>query len=240
MNEYDTDLAYIHDVGFGDFARSAAPDLLKMLRDNGIDEGLVVDLGCGSGIWIRELLDAEYDALGVELSAAMIGLARERAAKAEILQESFLKARLPRCETVTALGECFNYLFDEDNGLQALAELFRRIYAALHPGGLLIFDIAEPGRGQGAAPKRFQGDDWEIRVEVSEDPISSTLIRHITGSRKVGLERRPIHEIHRLRLYRRSDVLAVLDEVGFKVEVLAGYGGFRLPESTAGFLAVRP
>ena len=31
---YRQDLAYIHDVGFGDFAKNAAPGLLVMLRQS--------------------------------------------------------------------------------------------------------------------------------------------------------------------------------------------------------------
>jgi hypothetical protein len=44
-NAYRDDLAYIHDVGYGDFVRNAAPALLDMLRQHGIDRGLVIDLG---------------------------------------------------------------------------------------------------------------------------------------------------------------------------------------------------
>ena len=52
---YGEDLAYIHDVGFGDFALGAAPGMLEILRRSGIRGALVVDLGCGSGLWAREL-----------------------------------------------------------------------------------------------------------------------------------------------------------------------------------------
>ena len=62
MPGYKKDLAYIHDVGFGDFAKNSAPGLLEIMRRAEINDGLVVDLGCGSGIWARELVDAGYDA----------------------------------------------------------------------------------------------------------------------------------------------------------------------------------
>jgi hypothetical protein len=47
---YREDLAYIHDVGFGDFALESAPGILEILDRKGIREGLVVDLGCASGL----------------------------------------------------------------------------------------------------------------------------------------------------------------------------------------------
>ena len=50
---YKTDLAYIHDVGFGNYATNSAPGLLEILRQAGVSTGLVVDLGCGSGLWAR-------------------------------------------------------------------------------------------------------------------------------------------------------------------------------------------
>ncbi len=52
---YQEDLAYIHDVGFGAFSSESAPGLLEILRQKGIAKGLVVDLGCGSGIWAKAL-----------------------------------------------------------------------------------------------------------------------------------------------------------------------------------------
>jgi hypothetical protein len=48
MHGYESDLAYIHDPGFGDFARQAAPGLLDILRRAGIPSGLILNLGCGT------------------------------------------------------------------------------------------------------------------------------------------------------------------------------------------------
>lgn len=45
MRCYRSDLAYIYDAGFGDFARNATPELLAILRRAGIRRGLVVDMG---------------------------------------------------------------------------------------------------------------------------------------------------------------------------------------------------
>ncbi len=114
MQAYKDDLAYIHDVGYGDFAKNAAPELLAILRRRGLEDGLVVDLGCGSGLWAEELCGAGYDVLGVDISPAMIEIARCRAPQATFEVGSFLKVDLPRCGAVTSLGECLNYLFDED------------------------------------------------------------------------------------------------------------------------------
>src|SRR5262245_16914733 len=112
MNKaYASDLAYIHDVGHGHFARQAAPALLKLLQQHAITSGTVVDLGCGSGIWAEALVKAGYNVLGIDISAAMIDIARQRVPKAQFQVGSYLKAELPPCVAVTSIGECLNYLF---------------------------------------------------------------------------------------------------------------------------------
>src|SRR5262245_5094280 len=113
---YQEDLSYIHDVGFNFHARGAAKGLLQIFRRHGITQGLVVDLGCGSGIWAAELIRAGHDVLGVDQSEAMIRLARTKAPRARFVPGSFLDVPLPQCHAVTSLGECLCYLFDPKNG----------------------------------------------------------------------------------------------------------------------------
>src|SRR5687768_4158361 len=79
LNEYGHDLAYIHHAGFSEFAESAAPGLLEILWKHAIRDGLVVEIGCGSGILARELTRAGFDVLGFDASPAMIALARSGA-----------------------------------------------------------------------------------------------------------------------------------------------------------------
>ena len=81
VRAYYTDLAYIHDQGFGGYAHGVAPGLLALLRQTGVENRRVVDLGCGSGISARELADAGFQVMGVDLSAAMIEIARRRVPK---------------------------------------------------------------------------------------------------------------------------------------------------------------
>src|SRR5919202_1963053 len=159
---YREDLAYIHDVGFEHLAKNAAQVLLNALRWSGIAKGSVIDLCCGSGLLARELAAAGYEVLGIDISKKLLDIARERVPSAHFRQESILKAELPPCVAVAGIGECFNYLFDEDNTESELYELLRRIHEVLDPGGLLIFDVAEQGRVPGSGPQRthIEGEDW--------------------------------------------------------------------------------
>lgn len=178
---YGADLAFVHDAGFGDFARGAAPWILAQLRRRGIRSGRVVDLGCGSGIWAATLCAAGHQVLGVDISAPMIALARRRAPQATFRRGSLLTTPLPPCDAVTALGECLSYAFDARAGTRALPALFRRVHRTLRPGRLFVFDVATPGRGTGPPVRWHAGDGWVVIARVSEDARRRTLTRRESG-----------------------------------------------------------
>ena len=48
----------------------------KILTEHGISEGLVLDLGCGTGTMTRLLRQKGYDMIGVDASAEMLEIAR--------------------------------------------------------------------------------------------------------------------------------------------------------------------
>jgi SAM-dependent methyltransferase len=238
---YRTDLAYIHDAGFGSFARGAAALLLEELPRHGFDRGLVVDLGCGSGILTEKLSACGFDLLGIDISPALIALARHRVPAAVFRVESLLTAQLPRCAAVAAVGECINYLFDERHSVDGVRQVFTRAFDALVPGGLLLFDVAEPGRVPGGAQQAWtEGDDWAVLVASEEDRQQGFVTRHITSFRKVGELYRRDHEVHRLRLLARDQVVSWLREIGFQVELFGAYGPVAFPPGLVGFLARKP
>jgi SAM-dependent methyltransferase len=222
---YGADLAYVHDVGFTDFARRAAPALLRLLRAHRV-RGRVVDLGCGSGVWARALTDAGYEVLGIDVSAAMLRRARRNAPRARWRRASLFRAALPPCGAVTAIGECVSYAFDRAAGPSALERLFRRVHAALAPGGVFVFDVLEPGQLAPGAVRHVhrEGDDWATLVDATEDPRRRVLTRRITSFRRVGARWRRGREIHRVRLYERTTLRRALARTGFAVRELRAYG----------------
>ncbi len=234
---YEPDLAYIHHVGFDSFARGAVPFIVENVRRFGNGGRRVVDLGCGSGLLARQLVRRGFDVTGIDQSCAMISIARGQAPGARFVCGSFLDVDLPGCDAVTSTGECLNYLFDGRVSRRALKQLFRRVYACLDPGGLFIFDVAEPGRGMGPAQRHFEGGDWSILLTIDENRKTSTLTRRIVTFRKAGKLYRRTMETHRLKLYRSSALAGDLRSIGFRVRTVRRYGRMDLHPGHVGFVA---
>ena len=243
MPAYGPDVAHVHDRGHGDFARDAAPGVLALLHEAGIDDGSVVDLGCGSGIWAAALTEAGYDVVGVDQSAALLEIARERAPAARFVHASLFDFELPAgCGAVTALGEIFSYCVDPNAGRAALGAVLRRIAAALRPGGLLVFDVMTPGSEPAHGRRTWsEGLDWLLCLDAREDVQDATLTRQITVFRPEpdGRYRRS-DELHRLWLCDAAGALADLQAAGLRGSALSGYGDrMRFRPGHIGFAAVR-
>lgn len=237
---YQEDLAYIHDVGFGAFSNESAPNILEIFSQKGINNGLVIDLGCGSGIWAKALTAAGYQVLGIDLSDAMLDLAKKKAPKADFQQASILRVKLPKCDAVTSIGECLNYQFDQ-HGKVETQQLFTRIYEALRPGGIFIFDIAEPGYVIGMNPQKTysEGKDWAILLEKIEDKEKNKLTRKMTIFREIDNCYRRSEEVHHVQLYKSSEVAKELRQAGFKVKIIRGYGEVKFKKAHVGFIATK-
>ncbi len=237
---YKEDLAYVHDVGFGDFAKQSAAGLLNILRDKNIARGLVIDLGCGSGLWAKALTRAGYQAFGVDISAAMINLAKQKAPQARFQQASLFKVKLPTCAAVTSISEGLNYLFDE-HGKVERQKLFSRIYEALQPGGVFIFDVLGEGSLVGLNPQRTytEGKDWVVLVEKAEDREKRQLTRRITTFRKIGSAWRRSQETHCIYLYQPAELAGELRQAGFQVKIIRSYGEMKFRKGLFGIIATK-
>ena len=216
------------------FARASAPDLLTLLHDAGIRDGRIVDLGCGSGIWARDLVNSGYEVVGVDISPAMIEIACQRVPEGEFHVGSFLRFPIPPCRTVTALGEVFNYLFDPENSIRSLQVVCKKIHDAIFPGGLLIFDVAVPGRCRGRTQAFTEGEDWACLVEYQHDEPSQQLTRRIVTFRKIDDAYRRHEETHRQQLFERRCVVAMLESIGFEVQPCRVTGSIRCPMAWSG------
>jgi hypothetical protein len=113
------------------------------------------------------------------------------------------------------------------------------VFTALEPGGLFVFDVAEPDRHANDTQQFAEGDDWTVFVEFQNDAQSRQLTRRMVTFRKDADSWRRDEEVHHLQLYEADAVRRLLCDVGFDVEVVRRYGDFELPD-LAGFIAKRP
>ena len=242
MADYGPDLAAIHDDGHTDPALHGARRLVAELSNAGIEGGVVVDLGCGSGISSRVLSDAGYDVLGIDPSAAMLELAAENAPRALFKRADAATVELPRCVGVAALGEPLNYVRSDSQ--DDLGATLGRIHEALHPGGILAFDLAGPSRGAALESDRdwSEGEGWSMMVERNQ--TDRLLRRRIVAFRRLeeteGNRWRRTVAIHTQRLHPPGEVLDVLRDVGFRARSVIGWNGSRERPGHSAFLARKP
>ena len=116
--------------------------LEELLKEYGVQDGLVLDLGCGTGT-MTELLAADgYDMIGVDNSEEMLEIAREKQIKSghEIL---YLLQDMREFELYGTVGAVFsicdslNYITEPEE----LRQVFRWVNNYLDPGGIFIFDF---------------------------------------------------------------------------------------------------
>ena len=137
--------------------------MLEPVRDRG---GLVVELGCGSGLLTRYLVDAGHRVIATDASPAMLDLARELGATPRRYVELVLPDDpIPPADAIV--------------GGRSLPELPARrrldrpaliaIAQALRPGGLLAIDLCdlEWAAQRRTPPAGWVGEDWAIVTEFS-------------------------------------------------------------------------
>jgi predicted dehydrogenase len=119
------------------------------------------------------------------------------------------------------------------------------IHLGIHPVGLMLSlknnewtelcAMTSGGGENNLVHRSMEGEDWAVLVEARER--ANVLTRGIIAYRKAGRTYRRSFETHRLRLYSARELAKQLRGIGFDVEVLAGYGRFKLPPAHAAFLA---
>jgi SAM-dependent methyltransferase len=176
---YREDLALVHHRGFGFHADGCAPGILSLLEPVRSRGGLVVELGCGSGLLTRHLLAAGHRVVATDASPAMLELARSVAGGAEDIRRLVLPDDpVPAADAIVSVGHVLNYLPDQSAIDRALVAIAR----ALRPEGVLAFDLCdlEWGAVRRDAPNYGGiGEDWAIVTRFSV-PSTDRFVREMT------------------------------------------------------------
>lgn len=236
---YRQDLALVHHRGFGFHADMCAPGILRLLEPIRERDGLVLEIGCGSGLLTRHLLEGGHRVVATDASPAMLELARETAAGADVRRITLPDDPLPDADAVVGVGHVLNYLPDVaavERGLAAAAR-------AVRPGGIFAVDLCdlEWARERADAPTRgWVGEDWALVTEFSIPAPDrfvrqmATFVREEDGSWRRGDER------HENVLIDTARVPALLADVGLEAAVQESFGGEQLPAGLKAVVGHRP
>jgi SAM-dependent methyltransferase len=226
---YRRDLALVHHLGFGFHADACAPDILTLLEPVGARGGLVVELGCGSGLLTKYLVDAGHRVIATDASPAMVDIAREYVSGAEaIYQLTLPDDPIPAADAIVSIGHVLSYLPDEaaiDRALIAVAE-------ALRPDGVVAIDLCdlEWGEARRGAPAFARAtDDWAIITEF-DVPSPNRFVRNMAifiRDDEGGWRRDD--ERHENVLVDTAAVPGLLTEHGVEATVASSFGSEQLP-----------
>ena len=119
--------------------------LTGILKEYGIEDGLIAELGCGTGS-MTELLAAEgYDMIGIDNSPDMLEVAQEKRVESGLdilyLMQDMREFELyGTVRAVVSICDCMNYILEEED----LLEVFCLANNYLDPGGIFVFDLNTP------------------------------------------------------------------------------------------------
>lgn len=114
--------------------------IVKQFHAYGIEDGLVLDLGCGTGKLTRMLAKRGYDMIGIDASIEMLEEAKRQSADDGILYVAQDMREFELYGTVRAVVsvcDCVNYILEVDQ----LRQMFSLVNNYLDPGGVFLFDF---------------------------------------------------------------------------------------------------
>ncbi|MBO5937135.1 MAG: class I SAM-dependent methyltransferase, partial [Clostridia bacterium] len=116
-----------------------------LLAENGIGEGILLDLACGTGTVSLMLSEMGYDVIGVDASEEMLSVAQEKKMEsgADVI---FLCQRMEELDLFGTINACvstldsINHVTDE----KTVREIFRRVSLFMEDKGIFVFDVNTP------------------------------------------------------------------------------------------------
>jgi len=163
MGAYEN-LALSYDRLTNDVAYEAVVDFYEeILKREGVSPRTAVDLACGTGSVAVLLARKGLRVTGVDMSEEMLTVAAQKAQELEnppvfvcqLLQE----LSLPRgVDMAVCALDSLDYILNPQDCAQAI----RRIYRALNPGGIFIFDVNTPEKLRAMDGQVFLDEDDDV------------------------------------------------------------------------------
>lgn len=214
------EFAYFYDALNGDADYDALYSHVKAELDaHGIRDGILADLGCGTGELTLMLTQAGYDMIAIDQSEEMLCVVRDKA------DQLALTGRLLLLEQDLCSLDLYGTIrgavstFDTFNHLPALDKTIANAGFFMEKGGVLLFDMNTPYKHRevlGDNTFTLEGEDagcvWRNRLEEGGRRVRIAL--DITD-RENG---ETFHEEFCEYTYTLEEVRAALERHGFTLE----------------------
>ena len=128
----------------------------------------------------------------------------------------------PPCVELTPQGKIITYV------PKGVGTFFRRVQAALEPGGLFVFDFIESAERRTYAARTVEDAGWSLVARADLSASGRILTRRLTATRLIGNRWRRTRETHRVRIYGRHEIERALAGAGFSARIRRSYGRYRL------------
>lgn len=189
-----------------------------LLRDYGVDDGLVLDLGCGTGNMTEILAGYGYDMIGVDYSGEMLEIATEKRLQSGssilYLQQDMREFELyGTVRAVVSICDSMNYMTERED----LLAVMKLVNNYLDIGGLFIFDMNTVYKYQNigdttiAENREDASFIWE-NTYYEEEKINSYDLTMFIRDENGKYDR--YFENHIQRAYELPEIIALLEEAG--------------------------
>ena len=130
-----------------------------ILKREGLNPRTCVDLACGTGSVTAILVEKGLQVTGVDLSEEMLTVASQKAPGAWFICQPLQELKLPRAVDMAVCAlDSLDYITDPKDCEEAI----RRIYKALNPGGIFIFDVNTPEKLRDMDGQVFLDEDDDV------------------------------------------------------------------------------
>jgi SAM-dependent methyltransferase len=186
--------------------------------------GAILDLACGAGRHLRELLSAGLHGIGLDLSMTLLERARELSPRVQLVRGDMrqLPFRDEGFAGLTSFFTSFGYFASRAEDEKVVVEM-RRV---LETGGSFMLDFLNSTRVRTelveAESSRIPGFDVSVRRSIVDD----TVVKQIHLQPDDGGEGRSF--VERVRLYEEGELEGLLSDAGLETRVTFGdYRGAR-------------
>ena len=189
-----------------------------ILQKEGLHPRTAVDLACGTGSVAVLLARQGLQVTGVDLSEDMLTVAWEKAQDLpkppQFICQPLQKLYLPRgVDLAVCALDSLDYITDPRDCAQAI----RRIYKALNPGGIFIFDVNTPEKLRAMDGQVFLDEDDDVycvwRGEFDEE--TNICSYGMDLFQRQGKVWQRSFEEHREYAYSRQQLEQFLRDAGF-------------------------